>query len=386
MKNIVILGASGSIGTQTLDLLNLNRIHFNLVGISIGYKTRKIRGILTKFSSIKSVYLIKNSSKTYYSKRYPNINFFSKKDGFEKFLHSIDYDYLLNALVGFVGLKPTLIGLNDNKTILLANKESLVVGGEIIQNLLKEGKGNLFPIDSEHSAIKKCLMVDDKNVEKLILTASGGPFRNLNKEELKDVSLEDALKHPTWSMGKKITIDSATMMNKCFEIIEAHYLFNYPYKKIDILLHDESYVHSLVKYKNGLYRAEACKPNMKNPILFALFLGNIPFETIEFKDFSNLKNLHFHKFNIERFPLVRYSELVINKKGNSGAILNACNEVAVNNFLKGNIPFCSIEIIIDKVMKTSKIKNTLDYFLLEKKDFRIRKKTQKIIDELRREL
>lgn len=386
IKRIVLLGASGSIGAQTLDILKKEKNSFDLVAFSVGFNTRKIHSIIKSFPNVKSIYFIKNSLKPYYISKYPNIKFFSEEDGFEAFLSSIDFDYLLNALVGFVGLKPTLIGLEKNKTVLLANKESLVVGGEIINDLLKENKGKIFPIDSEHSAIKKCLMVDDKNVSDLILTASGGSFRNLSREQLKDATLKDALNHPTWSMGKKITIDSATMMNKCFEIIEAHYLFDYPYKKIKILLHDESYIHSLVKYKNGCFRLEACKPNMKNPIRFALFLGQIPFKTSYVNGLDEYKNLHFHDFDIKRYPLVRHAKTVIEKGGSAGAILNACNEVAVNNFLSGNINFLCIEFVIDKVMKKSKIINTKDYFLLEKIDRETRIITQKIIDELRRPL
>lgn len=385
-KKIVLLGASGSIGTQTLDILKKEKDIFDLVAFSVGFNTRKIHSIIKSFPNVKSIYFIKNSLKPYYISKYPNVKFFSEDDGFETFLSSVDFDYLLNALVGFVGLKPTLIGLEKNKTVLLANKESLVVGGEIINELLKKNKGKIFPIDSEHSAIKKCLMVDDKNVSNLILTASGGSFRNLTREQLKDVTIKDALNHPTWSMGKKITIDSATMMNKCFEIIEAHYLFDYPYDKIKILLHDESFIHSLVKYKNGCFRLEACKPNMKSPIRFSLFLGQIPFSTSYVSNLNEYKNLHFHDFDIKRYPLVKYAKTVIEKGGSAGAILNACNEVAVNNFLSGNINFLSIEFVIDKVMKKSKIINTKDYFLIEKIDRETRIITQKVIDELRRPL
>ena len=261
---------------------------------------------------------------------------------------------VVNALVGFSGLLPSINALQANKKLALANKESLVVGGELINKLLKEGHGELFPIDSEHSALWKCLKVDDKNVSKLMLTASGGAFRKLTREELTNVKASDALKHPTWKMGAKITIDCATMVNKCFEIIEAGYLYNYPASKIGITLHDESYLHSYVIYEDGLKRGELSKPDMRNPIKFAIYEGKIPFATQTFKELSDLKDLHFHEFDINRYPVIKYAKKVLDKKGNLGAILNASNEIAVNAFLKDEIAFLDIERIIDKCMNEIK--------------------------------
>lgn len=382
MKKILILGASGSIGSQSIDVINKSNGDFIITSISVGNNTRIISSLIKKHPSIKDIYLIDNQRKKYYQNKYPHINFYSKKDGLSSLVNHADYDMVINALVGFVGLKPTIEALKRNKIVLLANKESLVVGGQLINSLISSGHGYLFPIDSEHSAIKKCLSVDSNNVKQIILTASGGPFKNLKREQLKNVTKEDALNHPTWSMGKKITIDSATMMNKCFEVIEAHYLFNYPFKKIGIIIHDQSLCHSLVEYKNHTYRADIDKPDMRIPIKYALYLGNVDFSTYTFKDFSSLKDLTFHDFSIERFPLINYAKKVINKKGTSGAILNACNEVAVYAFLENKIKFYQIEEIIDKVMKTSRIKNANDYETLEKVDKYIRKKTNKIIKEM----
>lgn len=385
MNKILILGASGSIGQQTIDVINKSNGDFLITSISVGNNTRIISSLIKKHPSIKDIYLIDNQKKKYYQNKYPNIRFYSKKDGIDSICKNAEYDMVVNALVGFVGLKPTLEALKRNKTVLLANKESLVVGGPLINNLLNNGFGSLFPIDSEHSAIKKCLSVDNNNVKRIILTASGGPFKNLTREQLKDVTLKEALNHPTWTMGKKITIDSATMMNKCFEVIEAHYLFNYPYHKIGIIIHDESMCHSLVEYKNHTYRADIDKPDMRIPIKYALYLGNTQFDTYSFKDLSTLENLTFHPFSIDRFPLVKYAKKVISRKGTSGAILNACNEEAVYAFLENKIKFYQIEEIIDKVMKTSRIKNTIDYETLEKVDRYIRKKTNKIIKEMEEE-
>ena len=234
---ILLLGASGSIGTQTIDVITKNPQDFTLVAFSVGVHTRCIYSILKKHPSVKYVFLIDHYKAKYYQKRYPNVTFLDDKSHkLEELITLSDCEMVVNALVGFRGLLPSITALENNKKLALANKESLVVGGEIINNLLKSGKGELFPIDSEHSALWKCLKVNDRNVSKMMLTASGGAFRNLSRDELINVTAKDALKHPTWKMGEKITIDCATMINKCFEIIEAGYLYNYPYSKIGVTL------------------------------------------------------------------------------------------------------------------------------------------------------
>lgn len=342
---ICLLGASGSIGKQTLDVMKKHPEDFSLVSFSVGSRTRCIANILKTFKEVSHVYMIDSKKARSYQKRYPHITFLSGND-INKLITDSDNEMVVNALVGFVGLVPSVTALENNKLLALANKESLVVGGEIINKLLKEGKGALYPIDSEHSALWKCLKVDDTNVEKLILTASGGAFRKLSISELDSVVAADALKHPTWKMGNKITIDCATMMNKCFELIEAYYLFGYKSDKLAVTLHDESYLHSYVQYKDGLYRGEINKPDMRNPIKFALYQSNIPFKTQTFSSLNDLKDLHFHTFNPDRYPLVSLSKLVIEKGGTYGAIINASNEVAVNAFLKGEIKFLDIDKII----------------------------------------
>lgn len=345
---ICLLGASGSIGKQTLDVMKKNRGDFSLSSFSVGKRTRCISNIIKHFPEVSHIYMIEKSKAKYYQKKYPHIVFYYGDD-LNKVITESDNEMVVNALVGFAGLLPSITALEHNKILALANKESLVVGGEIINKLLSEGKGSLYPIDSEHSALWKCLKVDDANVEKLYLTASGGAFRKLSLKELESVTAEDALKHPTWKMGNKITIDCATMMNKCFELIEAYYLFGYKSDQLGVTLHDESYLHSYVLYKDGLNRGEMSKPDMRNPIKFALYMGNIPFKTQVFSSLGDLKGLHFHTFDIRRYPLVGYADLVISKQGTYGAIINASNEVAVNAFLKGKIKFLDI----DKIIKLS---------------------------------
>ena len=354
--DIILLGASGSIGQQTIDVIEQNRDRFSLVAFSVGRRHQVIPSILERHPQVKSVYLIGKNIAEEYQEKYPNIKFLSSDDetdsqGICKLIEENNCDMVVNALVGFIGLVPSVVALNNNRKLALANKESLVVGGEIINDLLKEGKGALYPIDSEHSALWKCLKVDNQDVDKLVLTASGGAFRKLSLDELENVTPEDALKHPTWQMGNKITIDCATMVNKAFELIEAYQLFGYMSDQLGVKLHDESLLHSYVIYKNGLCRGEYSKPDMRNPIRFALFEGECEFETVAFNNLEDLKDCHFHDFSLERYPLVGIAYQVIEKGGNLGAIFNASNEVAVRAFLDHKIKFLDIDKIINQSLK-----------------------------------
>ena len=380
-KSIVLLGASGSIGYQTLDIIKRNPADFTLLGISIGQKTRKIHAILRYFPSIKAVCIQDKNKVRYYEKHYPNVKFFSGDEGLIKLIDECKAEMVVNALVGFVGLYPSIYSLENNYKLALANKESLVVGGDIINELLRKGHGQLFPIDSEHSALWKCLKVDDQNVDKLVITASGGAFRKLSRDQLSDVKAADALKHPTWKMGPKITIDCATMVNKSFEVIEAYYLFGYDYQHIDILLHDESMIHSMVKYKDGSYRAEVSHPDMRNPIRFALYEGEIPFDTEVADDYHKYGPYHFHDFDITRYPAVRHARTVMEKGGTYGAVFNASNEVAVRAYLKDEIPFLAIESLIDRCMKEHVNEKAKDYQTLLNVDRKTRQYVRELIEK-----
>lgn len=350
MRKICLLGASGSIGSQTLDVMRKNSADFTLVAFSVGSKTRKIAHIVNMYPDVKAICIKDKNKVSYYQNKYPNISFYSGDEGLLKLIDA-DCDMVVNALVGFVGLKPTLYALERNKIVCLANKEALVVGGELVNDLLNKGYGKLYPIDSEHSAIKKCLMVDSSNIKKIMLTASGGAFRKLNRDQLANVKAADALKHPTWKMGNKITIDCATMINKAFEVIEAHYLFGYSYDQIGIKLHDESMVHSYVIYKDGTMRLDVSKPDMRNPIKLALYEFMTDFKTVTASSLDQFKDLHFHEFSFARYPIVKLAKYVIEQKGTYGAVFNASNEVAVNAFLKDEIPFLAIEDIVNTLMK-----------------------------------
>ena len=368
MMSVCLLGASGSIGQQTIDVMLKNPHDFDLVSFSVGQKTRYVRGIIKRFPQVKSICLQDRRKVSYYHKQYPSIHFYSGDEGLNELIKNSPAKMVVNALVGFVGLKPSITALENDKILCLANKESLVVGGEIINSLLKKGKGKLFPIDSEHVAIAKCLAVDSQNVDKIIITASGGPFRNLKREELTNITPEQALAHPNWKMGKKITIDSATMVNKTFEVIEAYYLFGYDFSNIEIKINFNSYVHSIVRYNDGTYRADVGKPDMRVPIKYALYQGLTNYQTIVTDDLDKIKNTKFGQFDIKRFPIINIANKVIAEKGTLGAIFNASNEEAVRAFLNHQIPFLAIEKIINASLKQIKSVTNPNYEQLKKVD------------------
>ena len=379
MMTVCLLGASGSIGQQTLDVMSKNPHDFDLLAFSVGKRTRCISYIIKKFPRVKAICLQEEKKAKYYQRRYPNIVFYSGDHGLELLLKNSHSQMVVNALVGFVGLKPSITALENDKILCLANKESLVVGGELINKLLKKKHGKLIPIDSEHVAIKKCLDVDSNNVDKIIITASGGPFRNLKREELSNITPEQALAHPNWKMGHKITIDSATMVNKTFEIIEAHYLFGYLYEDIDIILNYNSYVHSLVHYKDELYRFDYGKPDMRVPIKYALYQGLTPYQTMVSDDLGKIKGTSFGAFDIKRFPIVNVAKRVIEEKGALGAIFNASNEVAVAAFLNHQISFLGIERIINDCLKQVKNMTRPSYLDLKRIDTQTRELAHKLI-------
>lgn len=349
MKKILLLGCSGSIGKQTIDIIKEHKDSLQLVGVSVYNNVDYLKELLAEFD-IKFAYLKNHNEEL--NNLYPNTKFFYGNNGLEEIVKE-DYDLLVNALVGFVGFVPTLNAINANKDIALANKETLVAGGQIIMKAIKEKGVKLFPIDSEHSAILQCLQGHNKkDVKKLIITASGGSFRDKRRDELEDVTLEDALHHPNWSMGSKITIDSATMMNKGFEIIEAHYLFDIPFDKIEPVLHYSSIVHSMVEYEDGSVIAQMSNPDMHLPIRYALlFPNNLKDENSQYLDFSKMLNLDFRPVDYGRYPLVKLAKEVGSLEGSFGAILIGANDEAVSLFLNRHIKFMEIEEYIFDTLK-----------------------------------
>ena len=308
--------------------------------------------VLNNFN-IKYAYTIERNKVL--EEKFPNVNFYYGYNGLIELVKKDDYDLLVNALVGFVGFVPTLEAIKNKKDIALANKETLVAGGKIIFNALRENKVNLYPIDSEHAAILQCMQGHkSKDIRRLIITASGGAFRDLSREQLKEATVQRALAHPVWNMGAKITIDSATMMNKGFEVIEAHYLFNMPYEKIDVILHKQSIVHSMVEYNDGSIIAQMGEPDMHLMIKYALLYPRHLYDkNVKYLDLDNLTSLDFKKMDYNRYPLVKLAKQVGSYEGNFGAVLIGANDEAVNLFLREKIPFVDIERYIFETLKAA---------------------------------
>ena len=349
---VFLLGASGSIGGQTIDIINEAKDKFTLTGFSVGKNLEKAKEILRNFDSVKHVYIIKEDDAKELKKEFPKLKVFFGEDGLKKLTKKADYTMCVDALVGFAGMEPAIIALKKNKVLCLANKEALVAGGQLINMILFTGKGSLYPIDSEHVALAKCLAhckLDD--VSKLIITASGGALRDVPLEELENIKAEQALKHPTWNMGKKITIDCATMMNKGFEIIEAFYLYGFPLEQIEVLMHDESLIHSAVQLKDGSYIVDYGKPDMHNPIRWAMYEGKNEYEVLKVKSLDELKDCHFREYDPRRYPCTELAKQALLEGPTKMIALNAANEVLVNRYLKGEIKFTDIAKGVQQVVQ-----------------------------------
>ncbi len=382
MKNIVLLGATGSIGDSCLNVIRQNKKHFHLFGIGLGGNLDKAQQITKEFNP-KHIFIaephIDKSHDLLHS--YPNI--LSTEDELQGLIQDPSVDIVISAISGFAGLKASFFAIDAGKTILIANKESIVAAGDILMPLAQAKKSEIIPVDSEHNAIHQCFPPhsDMKEISKIIITASGGPFREKTFKELSEVTLQDALKHPTWRMGTKITIDSATLVNKCLELIEAHYLFQIPESQIEIVVHPQSIIHSMVTYIDGSTIAQMSNPNMEVPIANALGLENrlpINFEAI---NFSGL-NLSFEPIPDGREIIFEIAREVCNKKGNLGVIFNASNELAVDAFITKKIDFLAIYKVIQRTFdhfSCSKVSTLEDIFEYDKQ---ARIQAEKVIKSL----
>ena len=361
-KNIVILGSTGSIGTQALEVVE-NLKNINIIGLStntnIGILEEKIRKYKPMYAcvmDIEKANILKENIKD------TNTQVLTGEEGLIKLATLDNIEMVLNSLVGNIGLLPTIYAIRAKKHIALANKETLVSAGELVMKEAKKYCVNIYPIDSEHSAIFQCLQGNKyEEIEKIILTASGGPFRE--HTSLENVTLKEALNHPNWSMGKKITIDSATLMNKGLEVIEAKWLFNVDIDKIDVIIHPQSIIHSMVEYKDSAIMAQLGTPDMKVPIQYALAYPNRTKNDFEKLDLLKHNNLTFKKPNYELFPCLKYAFDAIKIGGTMPCVLNASNEIAVEYFLNEKIKFTDIPKIVYKTMEEHKSKNKLDYSL-----------------------
>ncbi|MBU1143164.1 MAG: 1-deoxy-D-xylulose-5-phosphate reductoisomerase [Firmicutes bacterium] len=350
MKNIYILGAAGSIGLQALDVIEKAQDNFNLIGISLGSHEEINYQILDRFS-VEIVCLRNEHLLESYILKYPTVKFVYGDQGLIELSVYPVKGLLVNALSGSAGLRPTIEAIQSGKDIALANKETLVMAGDYINSLIETYRVKLYPIDSEHSALWQTIDGEDiSNIEKIVITASGGTFRDLNREDLLDVTLEEALKHPNWSMGAKITIDSATMMNKGLEVIEAHHLFHLPYEKIETILHRESVVHGLTYFTDGTIKASLSVSDMRIPILYALYYPKRAF----FDQRLKLTDLSFQPMDFERFPLLKLAYHVGNQGGLLPTVMNAANEAAVKLFIQNKIKFLEIENIVMQYVESFK--------------------------------
>lgn len=352
MKKISLLGATGSIGWQTYDILKEQRDAFQLVAFSSGKNLEKTREMIeTLKPELVSVQLEEDALTL--AKEFPNIQFTFGAKGLVEVATHPDSTVLVNAVLGSVGLESTLAAIRMGKTIAIANKETLVTAGHLVMAEAKKYKATILPVDSEHSAIFQSMNGENpKNIERLIITASGGSFRDKTREQLKHVTVADALNHPNWSMGAKITIDSATMMNKGLEVIEAHVLFDMPYDKIDVLLHRESIIHSLVEYHDTSVIAQLGTPDMRVPIQYALsYPDRIPLQNGQRLNLAQIGQLHFQEMDFERYPALRLAYEAGRMGGTILTAMNAANEAAVAAFLQGKITFLEIDETIERVMQ-----------------------------------
>lgn len=349
MKNISILGATGSIGIQSLDVIKNNPHKFKLNSISIGENITKLREILKHFSPELVCLKNKDDFERMHTE-YPNIKFTYGNEGLLEIATFNKSDTIINSLVGNIGLLPTIYAIESHKNIALANKETLVTAGHIINKKIKQYNVELIPLDSEHSAIFQCLNgKTHEDIKNIILTASGGSFRDKTREELKNVTIEDALKHPNWSMGAKITIDSATMANKGLEIIEAHFLFNVDYQNIKVILHRESIIHSMVEFNDSSIIAQLGTPDMRVPIQYALtYPDRIQNKNFKPLNFEEISSLNFSKVDLSRYPCVKMAFDAGKLGGTATTVFNSSNEEAVRLFLTKKISFLDIENLIEK--------------------------------------
>ena len=353
MKKITVLGVTGSIGMQTVDVVKNHPDKFKIVAMSAGYNIEKVEEIL-KIIDVKYICVVNEEDADYLRAKYPNKYIYYGTDGLVKIAVLNEVDIVLNAIVGFAGLVPTIEAIKAKKDIALANKETLVVAGHIITKLVKEYDVALLPVDSEHSAIFQSLNGENKKqIKKIILTASGGSFRNKTREELMGVSVAEALNHPNWSMGAKITIDSATLFNKGLEVIEAKWLFDVSYDQIEVLIHPESIIHSMVEFIDTSIIGQLGNPDMRLPIQYAL---TYPQRDILFGgeslDLTKVATLTFKKPDFKRFKALALAYQAGRDGGSKPCVLNGANEQANELFRRGKIEFLQIEELVEKALNS----------------------------------
>uniref|UniRef100_UPI0040283DD6 1-deoxy-D-xylulose-5-phosphate reductoisomerase n=1 Tax=Prevotella sp. TaxID=59823 RepID=UPI0040283DD6 len=359
-KQICILGSTGSIGTQALDVIRQHPDLYEAYALTANDSVEKLAEQAREFNP--AAVVIANEARYEELKAKladTDVKVYAGHKALCEIVEAGPVDMVLAALVGFAGLEPTIRAIKARKKICLANKETLVVAGELILDLVSKYHVDLLPVDSEHSAIFQCLVGEEMNeVDKILLTCSGGPFRNFTHEQLLTVTAADALRHPTWKMGAKITIDSASLMNKGFEVMEAKWLFGVPAEKIEVLVHPQSVVHSGVQFKDGAVKAQLGVPDMRLPIQYAFsFPKRLPLNGDRLDLFSTRK-LEFFKPDVQKFPCLRLAYEAISEGGNMPCILNAANEVANAAFRRGECSFLGMAEVIERTMRQASFDKT----------------------------
>lgn len=383
IRKISILGSTGSIGTQTLNVIEQYADLFEVNFLSTNTNIDLLYQQILKFRP-KRVHISNSESYKIFKEKYKvDCEILNNKKDLLTLCSETDTNLLVSSLVGFAGVEPTLKAIENNIDIALANKETLVSAGSLITAAAEKHNVNIYAIDSEHNAILQCLIGEEKSsIEKIILTASGGPFRSLDKNKFGEITIKDALNHPNWSMGSKITIDSATMMNKGLEIIEAYWLFNLTPDKIDVLVHKESIIHSMVQFIDGSIKAQLGLPDMRVPISYALTYPKRYKLDVPRLDLVKINQLNFEEPDYEKFRCLKLAFEVLKDNPDKANILNAANEIAVETFLKGNIKFNDIPIVIESILNKISFNDTQNLEEIIELDSLTRTETMKFINKL----
>ncbi len=378
MKKIAIFGSTGSIGDSTLNVIRENPDLFEAVTLVAGKNIEKLEKQIEEFKP-KNVYITAEENAKQLKERYPHLHIYYGEEGMEEISKLTDFDIGVSALVGIAGLQPTYNMIKNGKTVALVNKEVLVAGGKLIMDTAKKYHATLLTVDSEHSAIMQCLQGEKQNkIDKILLTASGGPF--FDQEITDSITVEQALNHPTWKMGPKVTIDSSTMMNKGFEVIEAKWLFDVSPSQIQVVVHRKSIVHSMVQFQDGTIMANLGPKSMQIPIAYALNYSNRLMNKIEKIDLFEIAELKFEKPDLEKFQCLKLAFEAIEKGHSYQVVLNAANEVLVDAFLKKKITYTQIPKRIERMLKehTPMVLNTVEEILALDKE--IKEKTRQMIE------
>jgi 1-deoxy-D-xylulose-5-phosphate reductoisomerase len=383
MRRVVILGSTGSIGTQALDVIRHTNDRFQVVGLAAASNHELLVGQIREFMPP----VVAVSDETAANELHAGLSGLRSvemvvgAEAAEQLARELDADIVLNAMVGAVGLPPTLAALQSGKTLALANKESLIVGGELVMDLVKGEPERLIPVDSEHAALAQCLRGESReDLERVIITASGGPFRGWTRQELAKASVKEALAHPTWKMGPKITIDSATLMNKGLEVIEAHFLFGLDFGQIDVVVHPESVVHGIAEFADGAMMAQLSKPDMRLPIQLALAYPERLPTGIEPLDLATLGSLTFEPVDREAFTALDICFRAGRMGSTFPAVLNAANEVAVMAFLEAKIAMTGIPDVVERVIDDHEPASVVSVVTLDRADAWARRRAAEIID------